>query len=269
MKNFIIVNTKGGVGKTTIGLNVLPILFKGKINYFQLDNNNKIVLNSKNINITEFRLNALTEALAKIEFSDNDINIIDAGGGDDTILVLKELANSILENLIFIVPVSKNLSIQHNIVKTINEIHKHFENPDIYLFLNYVTNKNIKEEFINIFGSELYNISPLLDTLDVNKEVFGIIPDTNLFQILELKKEILLDKFLEIENLVKNKTELLKKKKEKLYSLIEEKKISREEAEKEYILFNKKVKQAEKVVELVDILKKSNADFKERVLTKE
>ena len=261
MKNFVIVNTKGGVGKTTIGLHVLPVLFEtNSINYFQIDNNNKNIIKTNTLNIKEFKINKLTEALAEIEFSDNDINIIDAGGGDDTKAVLTELADSILENLIFIIPVSKNLSIRHNIIETVNLINEKFENPVISLFLNFKTTSNPKEEFINIYGSDIYNIS----SLKIHTDIVGYAPDTNIFQILELNKEILLDKFNSIKNLAYNKKEILKSKKNELYSLIEKNELSKKEAEERYILFNKKVKQAEKIVELVEKLKNENKEFVEK-----
>ena len=263
MKNFVIINTKGGVGKTTIGLNVLPVLFNGdeiNINYFQLDNNNKISVTSDYINIEEFRLNKLTEALAKIEFSDNDINIIDAGGGDDAKAVISELANSILDNLIFIIPVSKNLSIQHNISETVNMINELIPNSKAYLFLNYFNGST--SEYINLFGSDLYNIPPLIDTLPkVDKKVFGIIADTNLFQIIELRNEILLDKYKKIKHYAEQKEKILKQKKTALYNKISNGEITTAEGEKEYIQYNKQIKQAEKIVNLVKALKEYNADF--------
>jgi len=268
MKNFVIINTKGGVGKTTIGLNVLPVLFNGdkiNINYFQLDNNNKINVTSNYINIEEFRLNKLAEALAKIEFSDNDINIIDAGGGDDAKAVLNELANSILDNLIFIIPVSKNLSIQHNISETINMINELIPNSKAYLFLNYFN--GIISEYINLFGSDLYNIPPLIETLPdvVSKKVFGIITDTNLFQIIELRNEILLDKYKKIKNYAEKKENILKRKKAELYEKISNGEITSAEGEKEYIQYNKQVRQAEKIVNLVKTLKDHNEDFMSEV----
>ena len=266
MKNFVIVNTKGGVGKSTIGLHVLPVLFESEnINYFQIDNNNKIIVNTDSLNIKEFKLNSLSEALAEIEFSDNDINIIDAGGGDDTKIILKELADSILENLIFIIPVSKNLSIRHNIIETLDIINENFENPVIALMLNFKNTNEPKNEFINIYGSDIYNIPPLSLNTDI---ITGYTPETNIFQILELNKEILLDKFNLIKELAYRKKEVLTAKKNELYSLIQEGKLSKNDAEKQYITFNKKVKQAEKIVELVERLKKENENFIKKVETK-
>lgn len=266
MKNFIIVNTKGGVGKSTIALNILPaLLYKNsddKIYYYQLDNNNKLNIKSKFIDIKEFKLNNLTDVLTSIEFSDNDINIIDCGGGDDTKIILKELENSILENLIFIVPVSKNLSIRHNIFDTVKLINEKFTNPKIYLFLNYINSiDNIHNEFINIFGNELYDIAPVNLSKYNIKNIFGYIPETNLFSIFEFKKEILLDAFLNSKSISENDKIMLKNKKEKIYERVNNNEITKEEGLLEYQNFNKQVRQAKEVKKLITELKEINENF--------
>jgi MinD-like ATPase involved in chromosome partitioning or flagellar assembly len=52
-KNYCVVQTKGGAGKTTISVNVLALMFKDndiKINIFELDNNNTSKLANSKLN---------------------------------------------------------------------------------------------------------------------------------------------------------------------------------------------------------------------------
>jgi cellulose biosynthesis protein BcsQ len=262
MLNLVVVNTKGGVGKTNIALNILPVLLQGKnITYYQLDNNNKLSVRSDFVNIKEFKLNNLNEALSEIEFSDNDVNIIDAGGGDDVKLVLQEVANSILDDVRFIIPVSKNLSIRYNIEDTLKHIYKNFKNPKVYLMFNFLENINdYKKEYINIFGDEVFEIEPLKE-LDKFQKEFGFVINSSLFQILELNKEILLDRYLKVKELAENKNKLLKVKKEELKDLVKKKEIKNEEAHKRYLTFRNKIRQAEEIEKVIKDLKSINKNI--------
>ena len=52
-KNYCVVQTKGGAGKTTISINILALMFKNddiKINIFELDNNNTSKLPNSKLN---------------------------------------------------------------------------------------------------------------------------------------------------------------------------------------------------------------------------
>lgn len=263
MKNLVIANTKGGVGKTNISLNILPSLLKtdkNTITYYQLDNNNKIDVTSDNINIKQFKLNNLEEALTEVEFSAEDVNIIDCGGGDDTIKVLEELKNCVLEDLKFIIPINKNLSIRHNIEETIRIIKDNFDNPEIYLCFNFLDkDKDLKKEYINIFGDEIFDIKPI--SLAEFQADSCYVLNTNLFQILELKNMILIDSYIELFSLVKNKEKLSKKQKEELHKKIKNGEITKEEGQKEYLILRNKIRQAEKIVNLVNELREANKDF--------
>ncbi|BAF70790.1 hypothetical protein [Nitratiruptor sp. SB155-2] len=262
MTNLVIVNTKGGVGKTNVGLNVLPTILRDrKITYYQLDNNNKLVVDSQNINIREFRLNELDQALTEIEFSDDDVNIIDAGGGDDVKAVLNEVANSILNNVKFIIPINQNLSLRHNIKDTVKLIKEKFSNPKIFLFFNFINkNTELDQDYINIFGNETFDIKPL-PIINQLEKAFGFAPNNNIFQILEINKKILLDKYLEVKGLVENKEKLLTDTKNKLHESIKEGKIDKDIAQNEYYQLRKNINQAKEIVDLVNDLKAANEKF--------
>ena len=83
----VIVNGKGGVGKTTTANHVLPYLTEST-EIIEIDNNNfsSIYANSKAITGKTIRTNKkdIENALAEADFDTLDHNIIiDCGGGDD------------------------------------------------------------------------------------------------------------------------------------------------------------------------------------------
>lgn len=78
----------------------IPLLYLDKNIYiFEVDNNNnskKLIEKSEKINFKTFRVNDGLDALDEVEFNtltakDDTINIVDCGGGDDTMKVLEIL----------------------------------------------------------------------------------------------------------------------------------------------------------------------------------
>jgi cellulose biosynthesis protein BcsQ len=96
---YIIPQTKGGVGKTTISGIVATLLYlqnqNQKINLFEIDDNNVSRVNSNYINHQSLKLKNSEVIIDDIQFTslaDSNIsNIIDAGGGNDTKIVLKKV----------------------------------------------------------------------------------------------------------------------------------------------------------------------------------
>ena len=215
-KIFIVSNTKGGTGKTTSALHILPTTayLEGyrNINYYQLDDNNKVNIPSKAINIKNYTINNTSDVMDKVELDialdSETVNIIDIGGGNDTKSVLNYLKTKSeikKEDITFFIPITTNLSQQQNLKDTIELIKDSHSNPKIILILNEVVDlDNYKEEFINIFGNEVYEIAPITDLIEESCTKVIKIEKDNLYQVMEYKKTTLLDGYINALEINKN-----------------------------------------------------------------
>jgi len=221
-KIYIVANTKGGTGKTTTALHILPTIaylngYKN-INYYQLDDNNKIDIDSKSISIKNYTIKYTENVIDSVELDielDNDvINIIDIGGGNDTKTVLNYLKNSseIEPNKVtFFIPINTNLSQQKNLKDTIALIQDSYNTPKIILILNEVNDiDNYKSEFINIFGDEIYAIASITEEIEESCSKVIKIKRDNLFQVMEYKNKTLLDGYINALEVDKNAPALKK-----------------------------------------------------------
>jgi len=271
--NIVVCNTKGGTGKTTIALNILPLLInqvsKKEIAYYELDDNNKIISNSKNIEIKTYKIDEANEVLDEIMLENltnpDKINIIDCGGGNDTKIVIKNLSDNNIEDNIFIIPTNQNLSTRHNIIDTINLIKENFTNPKIILIANNVFDvNNMEKEFLSIFGDEDFGIEPL-DLKKLNIKNIGIVPFIPFLQIIEAKKEILLDKYNEAKEILKDEKIATKKFAEKLDKELKEGKISKEEMKQKFSEFRNIVRNAKRIAEASERIIEVNKDLIENL----
>ncbi len=218
----IVAVTKGGTGKTTTALNVLPTIahlngYKNII-YYQLDDNNKMEINSKYITIKDYNIshteNAIDSVELELDLNKDSINIIDIGGGNDTKNVLNYLKkNATLqsEDITFYIPINTNLSQQKNLRDTIAIIQESYPNPKIILTLNEVNDmENYKDEFINIFGDDTYGIKPITKSIEKSCQQVIKIKRDNLFQVMEYRGKALLDGYINALEVDKNSTKLKK-----------------------------------------------------------
>jgi hypothetical protein len=269
--NIVVANTKGGAGKTTIALNVLPVLLKQKnpdlsITYYQLDDNNEVITKSDNVEIKTYKLDETNQAVDEVMLNnllgaENQVNIIDCGGGNDTKIVIKNLADNGIKDNIFTVPLNQNLSIKKNVIDTIELINENFENPTIYLFLNNVFNpKDIEKEFINVFGDKDFGIEPL-NFKKLNIKGLGVVPFLNFLQILELKKQILLDKYIDAKKAFENEEKVTKELAEKLDEKVKKGEITKQEMMKEFSEFRDLIRNAKRIVQDTEIIISANEKF--------
>ena len=216
MKNrtITICHTKGGVGKTTISGIVATLLYlqnrNQKINLFEIDDNNVSKVNSNYINHQSLKLKDSEVVIDDIQFNSlsdsNVINIIDAGGGNDTKIVLQKLKEIDLSGLNYYVPVNDDMEQVDNVLDTIILIRDFDKSSKINLVLNRcftLEKEEIQKQFINIFGSEELDIPNRLVDLKVHNIFF--VPNSNIFSILKSHYKVsLLDSYLSSVDLVQN-----------------------------------------------------------------
>lgn len=211
---YVIPQTKGGVGKTTISGIVATLLYlqnqNQKINLFELDDNNNSKVNSNYINHQSLKLKNSEVVIDDIQFSslsdNNIINIVDAGGGNDTKIVLNKLKEIDLSGLNYYIPVNDDLEQVDNVKDTIALIRDFDKSANINLVLNRcfsLEKEEIQKQFINIFGSDELDIPNQLNTLKVDNVFF--VPNSNIFSILKSHYKIsLLDSYISSLDLVSN-----------------------------------------------------------------
>jgi shikimate kinase len=162
----ILVSTKGGVGKSTIAQQVvLPFLADAdkdsKISLIEVDDNNNSSINLKNSQIVNFENynveDGSTESQRKLsEIFNNKNVVIDAGGGNDTKILLQNMSNLQLSSLcIFYIPVLKNKANMRNAISAYKDIKESSPESRVVFILNQVINKdNLKNEFSYFFGNK-------------------------------------------------------------------------------------------------------------------
>ncbi|CAM4003436.1 hypothetical protein [Arcobacter cloacae] len=211
---YVIPQTKGGVGKTTISGIVATLLYlqnqNQKINLFEIDDNNVSRVNSNYIDYQSLKLKDSEVVIDDIQFSSlsdsNVTNIIDAGGGNDTKIVLQKLKEIDLAGLNYYIPLNDDMEQVDNVKDTITLIRDFDKSAKINLVLNRcftLEKEEIQKQFINIFGSEELDIPNRLTDLKVDNIFF--VPNSNIFSILKSHYRVsLLDSYLSSIDLVQN-----------------------------------------------------------------
>ncbi len=206
--------TKSGVGKSTVSNIVATILYlknqNQKINLFEIDDNNNSKVNSNYINHQSLKLKDSEVVIDDIQFSSlsdsNLVNIVDAGGGNDTKLVLQKLKEIDLSGLNYYIPLNDDMEQVDNVKDTIALIRDFDKYANINLILNkcFTLDKDeIQKQFINIFGSDELDIPNQLNNLKVDNIFF--VPNSNIFSILKSHYKVsLLDSYLSSIDLVQN-----------------------------------------------------------------
>lgn len=224
-KTFIVVTTKGGDGKTVTATMGIPSLFLGEkkeIRIYMIDNNNsQDFLNSslkfEALKVDESRKNLVGVAFDALKSTisgeqDNIINIIDAGGGDDTLEVLELIKSIKIDNATYVVPVSHDIQYTQNAIDTIEKIREIEQNPKIFLLLNKCRTldiEDIEKQFIGIFGSKKHTLSDRRKE-DVLKDVkFVYLQESEAFSVVAgLHKQTLYDIYPKAKEIAENYDEL-------------------------------------------------------------
>lgn len=183
---------------------------QNQINLFEIDDNNNSNVNSNYINHQSLKLKDSEVVVDDIQFANlsdtNVINIVDAGGGNDTRFLVKKLKEIDLSGLNYYIPVNDDLEQIDNVKDTIALIRDFDKTANINLILNRCTNLDkdeIQKQFINIFGSDELDIPNQLDNLKVDNIFF--VPNSSVFSILKSHYKVsLLDSYLSSSDLVQN-----------------------------------------------------------------
>jgi len=262
-ENHVIVSTKGGVGKTTIALNVLPCLINQpleKINIFEIDDNNFTKVENSKMNFYHVTLEKLNEILIDIELSDG-INIIDSGGGNDTKEIIKGLKQDEINVKTFYIPTTHDFEVLNNIETTINLIKKYYPETNIVLILNRVyepfKEEEIKKQFMFLYGSDEYIIQKANFIFDKVAQIMIVPEESNVFALVKnIYNTTIRDLLEKGKDILENIEEYNKKIKAKAMEIKEEKGT---EAAREY-LDNKKrrLRLIKKIKEICNNLKQLN-----------
>jgi len=196
---YISTNTKGGVGKslTSVVLACLLQIQNRKFKVIELDNNNQSLLfkNSDFLteeNSTSFEIDLKENVIGDMLFdlmSDSNMDyIVDVGGGDDTLAVLKLLKSIELEKK-YIIPTTRI----KKYLKNANDTFEFINDPEnTYFLLNQYSNlEKITNEFIYFHGDKRTGVKPVSENFKTKNCL--MIPFCNSFQIAEDQEMTILD----------------------------------------------------------------------------
>ncbi|XOB62830.1 division plane positioning ATPase MipZ [Campylobacterota bacterium DY0563] len=183
----IIPQTKGGVGKSTVAMQVIaPYLYKKhgkKVTYIEIDdenNDSKSFTRTEIVNKRMLGTNKLTELDELILMDDNHEIIVDVGGNKTSSLVLEEIKKvGSFGNIKWIIPLGDGELDGKNAIATLKKIKKIEQDLDnnILFALNRAISMDadyVEEQFINFFGHKY---------LDSNSVICDFIKDPKYFPV--------------------------------------------------------------------------------------
>lgn len=184
MKNIAIINTKGGVGKSTLAFHVLPaILADRNFEIIEIDNNNKTTTAFLNTQILKGKITSLNiaEGTQKLEelvvtnmLDEDKISVIDAGGGDDSLKVIHSFIDQdLISDTLFIIPFMPDFVQLKNLVDTYNVL------PSEAKILVVLNNADLSDPDHHMFvkGNEDFEIPDISSTFTH----FAVCPKSPLF----------------------------------------------------------------------------------------
>ncbi len=157
---FIAINSKGGVGKSTLSNQILPAYLYEKngkkTKLIEIDDENedsKILCESKILDIESIQ----TSKIRNIDeiFIDDDDVIIDVGGNKTATIFLNEMSKiGEVENIVWFIPISQGMQDSANALDTRNSIKEIDENATIIYVLSNSKSDDLEWEFLHFFGNK-------------------------------------------------------------------------------------------------------------------
>jgi len=186
----IIPQTKGGVGKSTLAMQVIaPYLYKKhgkKITYIEIDDENN---DSQSFNRTEIvnkrmlQTNKLKELDELILMDDNHEIIVDVGGNKTSTLVLDEIKKvGTFNNVKWIVPLGDGELDGKNAIATMKKLKKIEANAQdnlIFALSRAISPEQdyLEEQFINFFGHKYLGSNSTITDVIQNPKYIPIVND--------------------------------------------------------------------------------------------
>jgi len=211
---YIVLGTKGGTGKTIFSCMVMPILFAmdEKVTVYSIDNNNNIGIESNFVMFKTLRTCDAEDVIDDVELkslvNSDEISIIDAGGGEDTHILLRVIKKSNIDDMTFIIPLNDDMDQIKNLIDTIKIIKESTSNARILVVLNKVnvmSKDKIQEQFVGIYGNSRYGINALDNEVIEQIDDFYFLENSPLFSIIKNEyRTTLQDSFIEAEELLQN-----------------------------------------------------------------
>lgn len=229
MKNIAIINTKGGVGKSTLAFHILPaILANRNFSILEIDNSNNTTTAFSNTQILKGKITSVNidEGMQRLEelvinnmLDEDKISVIDAGGGDDSLKVIHSFIDQdLLADTLFIIPFMPDFVQLKNLVDTYNVL------PSEAKILVVLNNADLSDpdHLMFVKGNEDFEIPDISSTFTH----FAVCPKSPLFSYAASRnKETIQDLALlasqynknEILEYAKTKTKSDKDKMTKIY----------------------------------------------------
>ena len=233
----IIPQSKGGVGKSTVAMQVIaPYLYKKhgkKITYIEIDDENNDSQSFTRTEIVNKRMlgtNKITELDELILMDDNHQVIVDVGGNKTSSLVLDEIKKvGSFGNVKWIIPLGDGELDGKNAIATMKKIKKIEKNPEdniVFALTRAISMEEdyYSEQFINFFGHKY---------LDSNSVICDFVKDPKYFPVKN-DKIITMSRYLgsTVWEMAYNNTDFAKK-------AIEAKELGDVEAARKYLFFRR------------------------------
>lgn len=197
----IVVNTKGGVGKSTVSSQFLSAYLHsktgGKIDFYEIDDQNESVKRmseSKVINSNLIKVENLAKFVEDSIMFEDDV-IVDVGGNITSVLFLQKIKNlgGFLNRTVYFIPLLDGDQDAKNAAETFKLIREFDKGSNIVYVLNRCTNSSnhelMQREFIDFFGNDVLDIEPIV--MD-DKANFIAINKNSIYNVMgKLRKTII------------------------------------------------------------------------------
>jgi len=183
----IIPQTKGGVGKSTLAMQIIaPYLFKKhgkKITYIEIDdenNDSESFHRTDIVNKRMLRTNKISELDELMLMDDNHEVIVDVGGNKTSSIVLDEIKKvGTFNNVKWIVPLGDGELDGRNALATVEklmEIEPNAQDNLIFALSRAISNEPdyVEEQFINFFGHKYLESNSVISNIIKNPKYFPV-----------------------------------------------------------------------------------------------